>query len=50
MRCARLERCASRFSGKLEAQLEIRRSERVPGTLRPFDDAGSVLPEVLPEA
>jgi len=50
MRCARLERCASRFSGKLEAQLEIRRGERVPGTLRPFDDAGSVLPEVLPEA
>ena len=50
MRRARLERRAPCFAGKLEAQLEIRRGKRVPGTLRPFDDAGSVLPEVLPEA
>ena len=50
MRRARLESRAPRFAGKLEAHFEIRRGERVPGTLRPFDDAGGVLPEVFPEA
>ncbi len=50
MRRARLEHRAPRFAGKLEAQLEIRRGKRFPGTLRPFDDARGVLPEVFPEA